>query len=76
MSCTSFTIHRPACRVESDVGIMPAEPDRPALRRNAIHRRTGHLVSRPKTFDAETYDEAAQIYNDYIGWGKYHPMKD
>jgi len=29
-----------------------------------------------KTFDAETYDEAAQIYNDYFGWGKYHPMKD
>jgi hypothetical protein len=29
-----------------------------------------------KTFDAEDYDEAAQIYNDYFGWGKYHPMKD
>lgn len=29
-----------------------------------------------KTFEADSYNEAAQIYNDFFGWGKYHPMKD
>lgn len=28
------------------------------------------------TFDADSYEEAAQKRNDFLGWGKYHPMKD
>lgn len=26
------------------------------------------------SFEAETFDEAAQKRNDYFGWGKYQPM--
>jgi len=26
------------------------------------------------SFEAQTYDEAAQKRNDYFGWGKYQPM--
>ncbi|MDQ0138555.1 hypothetical protein J2T05_000128 [Cupriavidus necator] len=26
------------------------------------------------TFEADSYDEACQKYNDHFGWGKYHPM--
>jgi hypothetical protein len=39
-----------------DARIMPAELGRPALRRNAIHQRTGHLVSRPLYRAAPTTD--------------------
>ena len=39
-----------------------------------------HLFSgRPEllaTFEAETYEEAAQMRNDFLGWGKYIPMDD
>ncbi len=27
------------------------------------------------SFEADSYDEAAQKRNDYFGWGKYHPMR-
>jgi coniferyl-aldehyde dehydrogenase len=47
LSCTSFTIHRSGRTVEIDARVMSAEPDRPALRCNSIHPRTGRLVSRP-----------------------------
>lgn len=26
------------------------------------------------SFEAETYDDAAQKRNDFLGWGKYQPM--
>ncbi|CAG2133888.1 hypothetical protein LMG31506_01263 [Cupriavidus yeoncheonensis] len=26
------------------------------------------------TFEADSYEEACQKYNDHFGWGKYHPM--
>ncbi|MGT2434182.1 hypothetical protein ACU4HD_45575 (plasmid) [Cupriavidus basilensis] len=26
------------------------------------------------TFEANSYEEACQKYNDHFGWGKYHPM--
>lgn len=28
------------------------------------------------TFEADSYEEAAQMRNDFLGWGKYHPMED
>ncbi|MCA3184111.1 MULTISPECIES: hypothetical protein [unclassified Cupriavidus] len=28
------------------------------------------------TFEANSYIEAAQMRNDFFGWGKYHPMKE
>jgi len=28
------------------------------------------------TFEASSYNEACQKYNDHFGWGKYHPMED
>ncbi len=28
------------------------------------------------SFEADSYEEAAQKRNDFLGWGKYHPMED
>lgn len=28
------------------------------------------------TFRAQNYTEAAQMRNDFFGWGPYHPMKE
>ncbi|MBV8273573.1 MAG: hypothetical protein JO067_15005 [Cupriavidus sp.] len=29
-----------------------------------------------KTFEAGSYNEAAQVRNDFFGWGEYIPMDD
>lgn len=29
-----------------------------------------------KVFEARDIDEATQMRNDFIGWGKHHPTKD
>lgn len=34
---------------------------------------TPHLLT---TFEADSYIEAAQKRNDFLGWGKYHPMRE
>lgn len=28
------------------------------------------------SFEADSYEEAAQKRNDFLGWGKYHSMED
>ncbi|CAJ0810269.1 hypothetical protein LMG18101_00833 [Ralstonia flaminis] len=28
-----------------------------------------------KTFEADSWEEANQVFYDYLGYGKYHPME-
>ena len=36
----------------------------------------GGLMRLVKEFEAETWEEAMQVYNDHYGFGKYKPMEE
>ncbi|KAI3589967.1 hypothetical protein D9X30_5550 [Cupriavidus sp. U2] len=49
------------------------------LRKGEIEKEALLFEGKPrllKTFEANSYNEACQAYNDFFGWGKYHPMDD
>jgi len=43
----------------------------PTLQRDS----NGNLMTIVLEFEAETWEEAMQIYNDHYGYGKYIPME-
>jgi hypothetical protein len=56
----------------------------PSLRRNPILVEEGAKEKQPqafeedsvlvKTFEAASWEEANQVFYEYMGFGKYHPM--
>lgn len=49
------------------------------LEEGQIEEHRPLFVSEPTlltSFEADNYNEACQIYNDFFGWGKYHPMDE
>ncbi len=66
---TIYEIWKP---IDETTGAMPVLVDQ------GNFARVGHALDGKyellKSFEAETYDQAAQIFYDCFGWGKYHPM--